>query len=168
MTDQADRIGVPSGQSDPGAPPPPGWWQASDGNWYPPQGQSAAPPPPSAYPMAPPSNGMATAALVLGILSICLFWAMGIGVILGVLATIFGVLGRKKARTLPGEYASGRAMAGLVTGIIGAVISALFFMLVVVAANDAANEFERIGNEINSDAPDGRCDRDRYWEDPDC
>ena len=168
MTDQADRIGVPSGQSDPGAPPPPGWWQASDGNWYPPQGQSAAPPPPSAYPMAPPSNGMATAALVLGILSICLFWAMGIGVILGVLATIFGVLGRKKAHSLPGEYASGRAMAGLVTGIIGAVISALFFMLVVVAANDAANEFERIGNEINSDAPDGRCDMDRYWEDPDC
>lgn len=169
MTDQADRTGVPFGQSDGDIPPQPGWWKASDGNWYPPQAPTApAPPPPGAYAVAPPANGMATAALVLGILSLCFFWAFGFGVVLGVLAVIFGMVGRKKAATLPGQFASGRATAGLVTGIIGTVVGVAFFALVIAATNEAVDEFERIGTEINSDPADGWCNDDRYLQDPDC
>lgn len=168
MTDQADRIGAPSPQAGADAPPQPGWWQASDGRWYPPQAQPGVAPPPPSHAMAPPSNGMATAALVLGIISICLFWAFGVGVVLGVLAIIFGVVGKKKASSLPGQFASGRAVAGLVTGIIGVVAGGIFFMAVVAATDDAVEEFERIGSDINSDPSDGWCDSDRYWQDPDC
>jgi hypothetical protein len=118
MTDQVDHPGAPT-WPDADTPPQPGWWRASDGRWYPPQSHpAAAPPPPGGYGVVPPSNGMATAALVLGIVSICLFWAFGFGVVLGVLAVIFGIVGKRKASTLPGQPAAGRAVAGLVTGIV--------------------------------------------------
>jgi hypothetical protein len=41
-------------------------------------------------------------------------------------------------------------------------------MAVVAATDDAIEEFERIGSDVNSDPSDGSCDMDRYWQDPDC
>ena len=55
-----------------------------------------------------PSDGLATAALVCGIISI-FFW----GYILGVLAIIFATVAKKNGNTSP------KATAGLVLGIIG-------------------------------------------------
>lgn len=155
-------------------PPGPGYWKASDGNWYPPQSsapQAPPPPPPgygSVFGMPPPpgasvaqTNGMATAALVLGIVGICLFWAVGLGALLGLLAVIFGGIGMSKAKSIPGEPLKGRAQAGLITGIIAIVAGVAFFVAVVAAVDD---EFD----QINSDPSDGRCDPDRYLQDPDC
>ncbi|MEZ5171913.1 MAG: hypothetical protein R3A49_14405, partial [Acidimicrobiia bacterium] len=55
-----------------GRPQPPpgamGWWQASDTLWYPPESRPSAP-----QPVPPPrKNGLATAALVVGIVGIVL------------------------------------------------------------------------------------------------
>lgn len=114
---------------------------------------------------------MATTALVLGILSICLFWAFGFGVVLGVLAIVFGILGKNKASTLPAQFAGGRAIAGLVTGAVGTVLGVGFFLLVIAAGNAAVDEFDRISDEIDeidTDPADGVCDEDRFWQDPDC
>ena len=56
-----------------------------------------------------PSNGLATAALVCGIISLFLY-----GFVLGVLAIIFAAVAKKNGNT------STKATAGLVLGIIGA------------------------------------------------
>ncbi|MET7618749.1 DUF4190 domain-containing protein [Streptomyces sp. NPDC005408] len=69
-----------------------------------------------------PANGMGITAMVLGILSVCLFCLYGIvSIVLGVLALIFGILGRKRAQR--GEATNaGMALAGIITGSIGIVL----------------------------------------------
>lgn len=67
-------------------------------------------------------NGMGVAALVLGILAVLTCWIIYVSIPLGVLAIVFGVIGRGRARR--GEATNaGSAMAGMVLGIIGVVLS---------------------------------------------
>jgi hypothetical protein len=61
-------------------------------------------------------NGLAVAALVLGILAVVLFWTVRPGLILGILATIFGGVGLAKANK--GAPYKGLAIAGLVLGVL--------------------------------------------------
>ncbi|KAK1182491.1 DUF4190 domain-containing protein [Streptomyces sp. NBS 14/10] len=99
---------------------------------YPPAGHPAAPP---VYPGATgmpmqQSNGMGTAALVCGIIGlVCgityFLWVFAI--ILGILAIIFGAVGKGKVSR--GEANNGgSATAGLVCGILGMVIPAIYLM----------------------------------------
>ncbi|MFE9451076.1 DUF4190 domain-containing protein [Streptomyces sp. NPDC006739] len=146
--DQATMVSMPAG----GAPVPPaggfgapGWGPSGGGQGW---TGSAVPPPPIApsgpgmqapppggygYPAYPqgygwpgmpmqPNNGMGTAAMVLGILSCCLFCIYGVvSLVLGTLAVIFGIKGKKRADR--GEATNrGQAQAGLVTGIIGILL----------------------------------------------
>ncbi len=162
-------------------PPSPGYWKASDGNWYPPEQASAPPPPPpppgmpgaytqgvglpgqpQVYGAPRASNGYATAALVLGILSLLLFWTFGFGVIAGILAIVFGVVGRSRAQQMTVDSRAGQATAGIVTGILGVLGGLAFIVLIVLAVDDLDLD------EINSDPPDGVCDPDRFLQDPDC
>ncbi|MFE0702811.1 DUF4190 domain-containing protein [Streptomyces sp. NPDC058872] len=79
-----------------------------------------------------PSNGMGTAAMVLGIVAVAGFCLYGLGMILGILALIFGVIGLKKVGR--GEATNrGMAIAGIVLGAIGTVVSAAFLGLVIWA-----------------------------------
>ncbi|MFV0127509.1 DUF4190 domain-containing protein [Streptomyces sp. HMX112] len=79
-----------------------------------------------------PSNGMGITAMVLGIVSVVAFCMWGIGIIPGVLALIFGVVGRKRAQR--GEANNGgMAVAGIVLGAIGTVISAAFLAFLIWA-----------------------------------
>lgn len=68
-----------------------------------------------------PGKGLATASLVLGIVSFFLF-----PVICGPLAIVFGIMAKKQGNT------SGVATAGIVTGIIGLVL--WIIMLVFVSS----------------------------------
>lgn len=79
------------------------------------------------------SSGMAIAALVCGILSLFFGLCLGflnipayIGLVLGVVAVVLGVLANKKEK-------DGKATGGLVMGIIGIVISAIFAIACTVA-----------------------------------
>lgn len=77
-----------------------------------------------------PANGYGVAALVLGILSVVIFCAWGLGIILGTLALIFGILGRKRANR--GEANNGgMALAGIILGPIGIVVSITFLSLMI-------------------------------------
>lgn len=114
------------------------------------------------YGTAPPSNGFAVAALVLGIVSILMFWTFGIGVVVGVLAVVFGILGRKRAKDMPGDGKAGLAMAGLITGALG-VLGGIAFIVLLVAAAEELDDFE-----FNTDPADGVCNPDRIFQDPDC
>jgi len=78
--------------------------------------------PPGGYPAAPARNGFGTTALVLGILAIVTSITVVGGVLLGVLAVIFGLLGRGRARR--GEATNGGlALAGVITGVIGILLA---------------------------------------------
>ncbi|MDQ3762000.1 MAG: DUF4190 domain-containing protein [Actinomycetota bacterium] len=101
-----------------------------DGGQYPPPGgygQYPAGPGPGYG--APPGrrNGFGIAALVLGLLALVLSWTIIGGIIFGILALIFGLLGRARAKR--GEATNGGvSVAGAVLGIIG-----LFIAIALVA-----------------------------------
>jgi uncharacterized membrane protein len=68
--------------------------------------------------------------MVLGIIALVLFFTILVGVICGVLAIIFGTIGRKRARAgLATNH--GNATAGLVTGIIAVIITLVFAAIVI-------------------------------------
>ncbi|WP_327373880.1 DUF4190 domain-containing protein [Streptomyces sp. NBC_01216] len=88
-----------------------------------------------------PSNGMGTASMVLGIVATAGFCLYGLGAILGILALIFGVIGLKKAGR--GEATNrGMAIAGIVLGAIGTLVSAVFLAFIVWAIAQDPSSFE--------------------------
>ncbi|GAA2441155.1 hypothetical protein GCM10010421_34810 [Streptomyces glaucus] len=117
----------------PVAPTGPG---APGGYGYPayPQGYGWA-----GMPMAP-QNGTGIAAMVLGILSCCLFCMYGVvSVVLGILAVVFGIKGRKKAEQGLADN-HGQAQAGLIMGVIGLVLGVIVIVLIAVGITAAINE----------------------------
>jgi hypothetical protein len=119
-----------------GTPPPgPGWYpDPNDPNtnrYWDGQGwtESRAP---AVGPGAPGSgartSGMAIASLVLGLL-----WGYGVG---SVLAIIFGVVAKNQIRDGQGQVTGGgMATAGIVLGIIGAVIAVIVIIAVATAGD---------------------------------
>ncbi|CAM5385981.1 DUF4190 domain-containing protein [Streptomyces abikoensis] len=101
-----------------------------------PYGPGAYQPGSYGYPAAPfyvppvPSNGMGLAALVLGIVGTVLAPTVVLGAVLGVLAVVFGAVGRIKARK--GEATNpGQALAGLILGGVGLVATALMVVVYI-------------------------------------
>lgn len=93
-------------------------------------------PPGYGWPLNPPlpSNGMGTSSLVLGIIAAVLFCLWPLAILLGILAVIFGVIGRGKARR--GEATNpGQALAGIICGAVGTVL-AVGLMVVFFALPD--------------------------------
>lgn len=124
----------------PGTPYPPFGSPPNDPYRY------GAPPPPQypGYQRPRTGNGKAVAALVLGILSIAMFWLSVLDAFLIVPAIVFGILGlTESARTGSGR---GLAIAGLVCGAIGMVAATVFTVVIVHAANQC-------GGLHNNNAP---------------
>ncbi|MFD5768812.1 DUF4190 domain-containing protein [Streptomyces sp. NPDC127049] len=101
-------------------------------------------------PMSGQRNGMGTAALVLGIIGTCLFWLWGVpSIVLGVLALIFGILGRKRANR--GEANNGgSATAGIVLGSVSLVLGAAVLVLIVLAYRYEEYEEEGTGERTSA------------------
>lgn len=153
---------VPGAGFGPGTVPPPPIAPNGPGQQVPPTvgqyGYPAAPAPQYGYPgypgyaqapwgAPPPANGMGTAAMVLGILALCLLCLYGIpSIVLGVLAVIFGVLGRKRARRGEANNA-GQALAGIITGAVGIVLGVAFISFFVWVFATHSEEFEDDGYE---------------------
>jgi hypothetical protein len=133
-----------SGTPEPSRPPePPGHggpagaresspWGAGTG----PAGASYGVPPAPPYADAGPArgNGMAVAALVLGIVACVLFWTVFGGIVLGVVAIVLGIVGARRAR---GGRAPRRGMAvvGIVLGAVGLIAGGLILALGVSILN---------------------------------
>lgn len=85
-----------------------------------------------------PSNGMGVTSLVLGIVAAAIFCLWPIAIIVGILAIIFGAIGRGKAKR--GEATNpGQALAGLICGIVGVVLGlALLIVVIATAADDSS------------------------------
>ena len=112
---------------------------------------------------APESNGMAIAAMVVGILSLVTFWLCGLGAVLGLVAVVLGAVALSKANKTPARTGRGQAIAGIATGAVALVIS-LAFLVFFVVVGESTPEFE----EMNTDPSDGFCDSERFFQDPDC
>lgn len=110
------------------------------------------------------SNGMAIAALVLGLISLAGTLFCGAGVLFGAIAIVLGVLGVRKANELVGQPQRGVAIAGIVTGALGVLASLAFILVVFVFGSSVESDFEG----INTDPSDGVCDQSRFLQDPDC
>ncbi|GLZ54107.1 DUF4190 domain-containing protein [Actinomycetospora sp. NBRC 106378] len=93
-----------------------------------PQGQwdtGTATPPPK------PKNGMGVAALVFGILALLLIWLPVAGLILGLLAIIFGVIGRGRVRKQQATN-GGVALTGLILGVLTFLLNLLLTIAVLL------------------------------------
>jgi len=72
-------------------------------------------------------NNMATASLVMGILSLCsICCCMLLGIVFGVLGIIFAIMSKK------GDRMDGQAKAGLILSIIGIAVTVLIIIFFVV------------------------------------
>ncbi|AWK11439.1 DUF4190 domain-containing protein [Streptomyces spongiicola] len=79
-----------------------------------------------------PANGMGITALVLGIIAVAGFCLYGLGIVLGVLALVFGFIGRARARRGEADN-GGMALAGIILGAVGVVVGAAFLGLLAWA-----------------------------------
>ncbi|MDT3399744.1 hypothetical protein RKE29_24420 [Streptomyces sp. B1866] len=146
--------GTPSAQQ----PGPPGGFAAPGGNPYagqpggqPPYGQPGYGYP--GYPQAPygpgwpvgpvPDNGQGTAALVLGIIGLVAFFTVVFGAILGVLAIVFGALGRAKAGRGTATN-GGQALAGLICGVIAVVASVVMIFVYIAVDEDDDSAYDTL------------------------
>ncbi|MCC3772544.1 DUF4190 domain-containing protein, partial [Streptomyces sp. UNOC14_S4] len=73
-------------------------------------------------------NGLGVAALVLGIVGTVLSPTVLLGVVLGILAVVFGGIGRSKVRNGEADN-GGQALAGLILGGVALVVSGLMLTL---------------------------------------
>lgn len=110
----------------------------------PPPGHGYAPP---AAPASNEGNALAIAALVVGVLSIigAFFTAGVLGVILGIIAVVLGVLGRRKVTSGRTTQHGGLALAGIITGVIGIVLGILFiaFLAAIFSSDEFQQELQR-------------------------
>jgi hypothetical protein len=123
-------------------PPPPPPVPPPAGTWPPPPGAPGGwPPPPGYYPYPPPqpSNGMATAGLVLGIAALALCWLTILDIPLVILGITFAAVGLKRAKR--GAGSRGMAMAGLICSLIAAVLVTVILIVVVPKYIDCYHKY---------------------------
>ena len=102
-------------------------------------------PPPAGYASVPATNGKATASMITGVSTLVLSWCCGLG-LLGVVAVFLGIRARTEIRLSGGaESGEGLAVAGIVTGVLAALIGLLTVVLVVLVVVTGRAAFMQYG-----------------------
>jgi hypothetical protein len=119
-----NKFGQPMQQSQ-WTPPP-----APEANW---QNQNIGANTPFQPPVVQGQNQtLPIVSLVLGIISVV---CCGMGLLLGPAALVTGYMGKNNANNYPEQYGgSGMALAGMITGGIGTLISIGYFILIIIGA----------------------------------
>jgi hypothetical protein len=86
------------------------------------------------------TDGVAIAALVVGILAILMSWIPVLGAIVGVTALVLGLVGRSRINK-SGAGGKGMAVTGIATGAVAIVINLAILAFLVVAGEDFFEEF---------------------------
>jgi hypothetical protein len=136
---------------------PPSWGQAHQGPGGPgPYGGEHG----MWEPARPPRNGMGVAALTLGLVGALLFWTVLGGVVLGLLALIFGVVGHRRGSR--GEATNGTlAVVGAVIGALALVGSTIVLVFVVsVLSSGDYGELESCVRDAATQSEQEQCQRD--------
>lgn len=96
-------------------------------------------------PLTNNNNGMGIASLILGICSIGICCCYGVGAIPAIIGLILGILQNKK-------NANGIATAGIILGIIGILLNAVYLIYMVVFLSDGG--LQEFIDEFSSSYPD--------------
>ncbi|MEI7031210.1 DUF4190 domain-containing protein [Streptomyces pratensis] len=129
---------------------------------YPDPSYQGPPPGHDAYGNAAPArtNGFAITALVLGLLACLFFWTVVGGLLLGLLAVVFGIIAALRTRQgrAPRRVMAivGAALGAL--GLIGSVIVLVIGMSVV--NSDEFKNFEDCVRQAEGQAAEDRCTED--------
>lgn len=90
------------------------------------------PPPQQAYygyqPPTQPKNGLGIASLVLAIIALLSVWSVFVGVILGLVAVVTGILGRRRVKRGIANN-GGVAIAGIVLGALAIIVGLAFIAI---------------------------------------
>ena len=133
---QATAYGQPPpsyGQQPPYGQPPPSYGQQPDYGQSPAYGQPGYGQPP----VRQGGNGLAVAALVLGILALVSFLTILGGIGLGLIAVILGFIARSKAKQGTGS-GTGLAVGGIITGLLGIVLALAWGAFLLFFANEVS------------------------------
>jgi hypothetical protein len=94
------------------------------------------------------SNGLAIAAMVVGIIALVLSWVPFVGIALGITAVVLGIIALKKANS------KGMSIAGIVTGglaiLTGLVVSFLIIFSIALFGN-AVSQAGKATNDLNKE-----------------
>jgi len=96
-----------------------------------------------------PSNGLSVASMVTGIVSIVLSWTVIFSIPLGILAVIFGFVGK-------GKGGKGMAIAGIITGAIGLLLT----VIILIAAFSSGQSDVDIDTNSSSGVSESEITRD--------
>ncbi|MEW2546971.1 DUF4190 domain-containing protein [Streptomyces sp. NPDC047002] len=152
----------PSGPSESRDPSDPQGGPGRPGQWGPGDASGGAYGAPAAPPYAEPArpargNGLAVAALVLGIAAIVLFWTVFGGIVLGLVAIVLGALGSRRARR-DGAPRRGMAITGVVLGALGLIAGGLILALGVSFLNsDSFKSYSDCVKHAHSTADRRQC-----------
>jgi hypothetical protein len=102
-------------------------------------------------------SGFSITALVCGIVGIVTAWIF-VGGVLGIIAIVFGILGRKRADADPSGGRRGMATAGLICGIIAVVGTIVWVILIATVIDTSTNNSVFDDIQFCIDHPDAlRC-----------
>jgi hypothetical protein len=139
-----DPYGQPPPPYQPPAPPPPSQQQPPYGQpsygqpSYPPYGTPGYPVP--GYTPTPPNEGMAVAAMVVGIVALVLSCGYGVGLLGSPVALVLGRVSMKRIDASGGQVGGrGMAQAGFILGIIGTILLVLAIIVLVIIIIAAVN-----------------------------
>ena len=91
------------------------------------------------YPPPRPTNSMATAGLVLGIVALALCWLTVLDIPLVILGITFAAVGLKRAKR--GAGSRGMAMTGLICSLAAAVLVTVILIVVVPKYIDCYHKY---------------------------
>jgi Na+/proline symporter len=110
--------------------------------------QAVAPVAPAPIAVPAPGNGLAVAALVCGIIGAVFSlipWTFWLAWILGILAVVFGAVGRRRADREPAAGKRAQATWGLALGVVAIVLGIVGLVLLLTVLEDSIstyNDFE--------------------------
>lgn len=114
-----------------------------------PTSPASVPTPATTAPPAGQTNGLAIAALVVGIVAVVSGWIPFWGLLVGATAVVLGILGLKKAT------GKGMAIAGIITGALGALwglVVVVFFIIAITLSATTANTYSTMLEEQNKES----------------
>jgi hypothetical protein len=119
-------------------------WQQGGGGW---QGDSST-----------ATDGVAVAALIVGILAILVSWIPVLGAIGGIVALVLGLVGRSRIKKR-GARGNGMAVTGIATGAVAIAINIAILAFFVIAGGDFFDEVSTYVECVEETGDEEECQR---------
>jgi hypothetical protein len=123
----------------------PGWQQGGGQGWQ--QGGGS-----------PGTDGVAVAAMIVGILAILVSWIPVLGAIGGIAALVLGLVGRSRIKKR-GASGNGMAVTGIATGAVAIAINIAILAFFVIAGGDFFDEVSTYVECVEETGDEAECQR---------